>query len=71
MLGKPHKKSAFPRRLRTNKDGFGLKSEREGLIRPPVLTVSSTADLLCWPAIVTDAAVTYLFPNQSVTSVLR
>lgn len=54
MLGKPHKTS-FPEETFTVKDGLSPNSEREDLNPPSVLTASSTANLLCWPAIATDS----------------
>lgn len=54
MLGKPHETS-FPEETFTVKDRFSLDSKREGLNPAPVRTVSSTANLFCWPAIVTDS----------------
>lgn len=54
MPGKPHKTS-FPRETFTVKGRFGLNSKRESLNQPPVLTVSSTVNLFCWPAIATDS----------------
>ena len=54
MLGKPHETS-FPEETFTVKDRFGLNSKREGLNQTPVLTVSSTTNLFCWPAIATDS----------------
>lgn len=54
MPGKPHETS-FPEQTFTVKDGLGLDSERDGLNPASVLTASSTANLFCWPAIVTDS----------------
>jgi hypothetical protein len=53
MPGKPHKAS-FPEKTFTVKDGKSLNSEREGLNSASILTVSSTVNLFCWPAIATD-----------------
>jgi len=54
MPGKPHKTS-FPEKAFTVKDGISLNSERECLNPASILTVSSTVNLFCWPAIVTDS----------------
>lgn len=53
MPGKP-RKTSFPEKTFTVKDGKSLNSERECLNPPSIFTVSSTANLFCWPAIATD-----------------
>jgi hypothetical protein len=63
MPGKPHNTS-FPEKAFTVKDGKSLNSEREGLNSASILTVNSTANLLCWPAIATDS-LRNTFPSKS------
>jgi len=63
MPGKPHNTS-FPEKAFTVKDGKSLNSEREGLNSASIFTVSSTANLLCWPAIATDS-LRNAFPSKS------
>lgn len=53
MPGKP-RKTSFPEKTFTIKDGKSLNSERECLNPASIFTVSSTANLFCWPAIATD-----------------
>lgn len=53
MPGKPHETS-FPEKAFTVKDGKSLNSERECLNLASILTVSSTVNRSCWPAIATD-----------------
>lgn len=53
MPGKP-RKTSFPEKTFTVKDGKSLDSERECLNLASIFTVSSTANLFCWPAIATD-----------------
>jgi hypothetical protein len=53
MPGKP-RKTSFPEKTFTVKDGKGLNSERECLNPASIFTASSTANLFCWPAIATD-----------------
>ncbi len=53
MPGKP-RKTSFPEKTFTVKDGKSLNSERECLNLASIFTVSPTANLFCWPAIVTD-----------------
>ena len=53
MPGKPLKTS-IPEKTFTVKDGKSLNSERECLNLASIFTVSSTANLFCWPAIATD-----------------
>ena len=48
-------KQAFQRRHLPSKTGLVSIVNGRVLIRPPVLTVSSTANLFCWPAIATDS----------------
>ena len=54
MPGKPHETS-FPEETFTVKDLLISIVNGRVLIRPPVLTVSFTANLVCWPAIATDS----------------
>ena len=63
MLGKPHKTS-FPEKTFTVKDGKSLNSERECLNLASILTVSSTVNRFCWPAIATDNCHD-VFPSKS------
>jgi len=53
MPGKP-RRTSFPEKTFTVKDGKSLNSERECLNPASIFTVSLTANLFCWPAIVTD-----------------
>ncbi|SDQ26578.1 hypothetical protein [Paraburkholderia tuberum] len=53
MPGKP-RKTSFPEKTFTVKDGKSLNSEWEGLNPASILTVSFIVNLFCWPAIVTD-----------------
>jgi hypothetical protein len=53
MPGKP-RKTSFPEKTFTVKDGKSLNSERECLNLASIFTVSPTANLFCWPAIATD-----------------
>jgi hypothetical protein len=53
MPGKP-RKTSFPEKTFTVKDGKSLNSKRECLNPASIFTVSSTANLFCWPAIATD-----------------
>lgn len=52
MPGKP-RKTSFPEKTFTVKDGKSLNSERECLNPASIFTVSSTANLFCWPVIAT------------------
>jgi hypothetical protein len=63
MLGKPHEIS-FPEKAFTVKDGKSLNSERECLNLASILTVSSTVNRFCWPAIATDSC-RDVFPSKS------
>lgn len=63
MPGKPHETS-FPEKAFTVKDGKSLNSERECLNSASVLTVSSTVNRFCWPAIATDSF-RDVFPSKS------
>ena len=64
MLGKPHEIS-FPEKAFTVKDGKSLNSERECLNLASILTVSSTVNRFCWPAIATDSF-RDVFPFKSI-----
>ena len=60
---------AFQRTHLRSKTGLVSIVNGRGFIRPPVLTVSSTANLWCWSAIATDSCCDVFFINQYVTSV--
>lgn len=63
MPGKPHEIS-FPEEAFTVKDGKSLNSERECLNSASILTVSSTVNRFCWPAIASDSC-RDVFPSKS------
>lgn len=65
MPGKPHKTS-FPEEAFTVKDGKSLSSECEHLNVAAIFIVSSTANLLCWSAIVTEKC-----RNESTSNLTR
>lgn len=64
MPGKPHKTS-FREKAFTVKDSKSLNSEQEYLNPASMFTVSSTANLFCWPAIATDSP-RNTFPSKSM-----
>lgn len=53
MPGKP-RKTSFPEKIFTVKDGKNLSGERECLNLASIFTVSSTVNFFCWSAIATD-----------------
>lgn len=53
MPGKP-RRTSFPEKTFTVKDGKSLNSERECLNPASILTVSFIVNFFCWPTIATD-----------------